>query len=311
MDDTPTPETLTANLLRLLEVERHGEDRFSGRRKPGGVGRVFGGQVIAQALASAEQTVDPAREPHSLHAYFLRGGSEDHEIEFAVARDFDGGSFSNRRVVASQQGRPILNLTASFHRNAEGISHQDRIPEVPGPDGLEPEAALRRKHIGMVPEAMRALMLQPRPLEMRPVDERAWLGLTVSEPRSRVWFRTAAALPDDPRIHRAVLAYASDYTLLGTCTLPHGLSWMSGELMGASLDHAIWFHDDFRADEWLLYDTDSPWAGRGRGFNRGRIFAADGRLVAECAQEGMIRVVSAEEKVRRSTRAIAVGDGDS
>lgn len=291
MDGERTPEQLVAGLVKLLEVKDQGEDQFLGRKKRGGVGRVFGGQVIAQALHSAELTVDPARPAHSLHAYFLRGGNEDHEIDFKVERDLDGGSFSNRRVVASQLGTPILNLVASFHRREEGPRHQDAMPDVPRPEDLPSEADLRRQFLHLVPEDKRAQMIAPRPIELRPVEKRHWMGAEPTEPRSNTWFRACAPLPDDPRIHRAVLAYASDMSLLGTCTLPHGLSWTVGNLMGVSLDHVVWFHDDFRADDWLLYSTDSPWAGGARGFNRGRIFSADGRLVAETAQEGLIREI--------------------
>ena len=284
-----TPHDLVDELLWVLDLRGGGEDRFTGHRQPGGVGRVFGGQAIAQALVAAERTVADDREAHSLHAYFLRGGSEDHEIDFRVERDFDGGSFSNRRVIASQQGTPILNLTASFHRREDGFSHQSAMPDVPPPEGLRNEADLRREYIDIAPPAMHEAMLRDRPLEVRPTNLHHWLGLETGEPFLATWFRTVAALPDDPRVHRAVLAFASDYTLLGTCTVPHEASWLTGEIIGASLDHAVWFHDHFRADEWLLYVTDSPWAGRGRGFNRGRIYARDGRLVAETAQEGLIR----------------------
>lgn len=286
----PSPERLVAGLIKLLAVQPAGEDRFTGRRKRGGVGRVFGGQVIAQALSAAEATVDPARDCHSLHAYFLRGGSEDHEIDFAVARDFDGGSFSNRRVVASQVGRPILNLTASFQTRQDGLSHREApMPEVPAPDTLEPEAAIRARFAETMRPEVRHVFLSPRPIELRAIEGRHWMNPSPAPPFSHTWFRAVAPLPDDPRIHRAVLAFASDMNLLGTCALPHGLSWARGEIVSASLDHAIWFHDDFRADEWLLYATQSPWSDRGRGFNTGRIFAADGRLVASVAQEGMIR----------------------
>ena len=296
MSETPTPEELVRWLVKLLDVKPGAsadadDDRFLGRRKRGGVGRVFGGQVIAQALAAAERTVAEDREAHSLHAYFLRGGSEDHEIEFAVARDLDGGSFSNRRVVASQQGRPILNLTASFHRRESGFSHQDEMPVVLPPEDLPRESELRAKYAADIPEDRRAMMLAPRPIELRPVEKRHWMGGDPAPPLAHTWFRAVAPLPDDPRIHRAVLAYASDMTLLGTCTMPHQVSWSRGNVMGVSLDHAVWFHDDIRADEWMLYATDSTWAGRGRGMNRGRIFARDGRLVASVAQEGLIRVL--------------------
>jgi len=287
----PTPEELVAGLLTLLDVEETGGDRFTGRRKPGGVGRIFGGQVIGQALACAERTVADDRPVHSLHAYFLRGGDEDHEIDFRVERDLDGRSFSNRRIVASQLGKPILNMIASFHRREEGVSHRDEMPVVPPPAELPNEEDLRRQFIDLVPVERRPQLLRPSPIELRPVELRHWMGGEPSAAISRTWFRCVAPLPDDPKIHRAILAYASDMTLLGTCTLPHGLSWTLGTAMGASLDHALWFHDDFRADDWLLYATESPWAGRARGMNRGKIFTRDGRLVATVAQEGLVRKV--------------------
>ncbi len=293
MDGERTPEQLVAGLVKLLEVKDQGEDQFLGRKKRGGVGRVFGGQVIAQALHSAELTVDPARPAHSLHAYFLRGGSEGVEIDYKVERDFDGGSFSNRRVVASQQGRPILNLTASFQKHEDGLHHVDAaMPEVPAPEELEPEAVVRRRFAEQARPEARHHFLSERPVEMRAVEGRHWTNPKPAPPYSHSWFKTVAPLPDDPKIHRAVLAFASDMSLLGTCALPHGLSWARGEVVSASLDHAVWFHEPFRADEWLLYATDSPWSGGGRGFNRGRIFTRDGRLVASVAQEGMIRKVA-------------------
>ncbi|WP_309622158.1 acyl-CoA thioesterase II [Novosphingobium sp.] len=290
MEQEHTPEQLVAGLIKLLEPKSHGEDRYEGRKKRGGVGRVFGGQVIAQALLAADDTVETDRPAHSLHAYFLRGGAEEFSIDYEVARDFDGGSFSNRRVVASQQGRPILNLTASFQRQQEGLHHVDaEMPDVPGPEELESETVVRLRYAETARPEARHHFLSPRPVEMRAVEGRHWTNPQPAPPRSHSWFKTVAPLPDDPRIHRAVLAFASDMTLLGTCALPHGLSWARGEVVSASLDHAVWFHENFRADEWLLYATDSPWSGGGRGFNRGRIFTQDGRLVASVAQEGMIR----------------------
>lgn len=296
MDGDHTPEQLVSGLLKLLEVKPEGEDRFTGRRKRGGVGRVFGGEVIAQALNAAEATVADDRGAHSLHAYFLRGGSEEHPGDYQVSRDFDGGSFSNRRVVASQQGRPILNLTASFQRHEEGLHHiEAAMPDVPGPEELEPEVDVRRRFAEQARPEARHHFLAQRPVEMRAVEGRHWTNPKPAPPRSHSWFKTVAALPDDPRLHRAILAYASDMTLLGTCALPHGLSWARGEVISASLDHAVWFHEPFRADEWLLYATDSPWSGGGRGFNRGQIFTRDGRLVASVAQEGMIRKVTPKQ----------------
>ncbi len=292
MEPELTPERLISGLLKLLEVQPQGDDQFLGRKKRGGVGRVFGGQVIAQALAAAELTVDPDRPAHSLHAYFLRGGSEDHETQYRVERDFDGGSFSNRRVVASQQGRPILSLTASFQRLEHGLEYLDAVmPQVPPPEDLEPEMAVRLRFAEQARPEARHHFMAPRPIEMRAVEGRHWMNPDPAPPRSHSWFRAVAPLPADPRVHRAVLAFASDMTLLGTAILPHGLSWARGEVLSASLDHVIWFHEPFSADEWLLYATDSPWSGAGRGFNRGRVFTRDGRLVASVAQEGMIRKV--------------------
>lgn len=304
MSQPTSPEERVAGLIRLLDVTPTQPDHFAGRRKPGGVGRVFGGQVIAQALAAAERTVPDDRPVHSLHAYFLRGGSEDHETDFRVDRDLDGGSFSNRRVTASQDvdgtQRPILTMSASFHRPEPGVHHADAMPEVPPPDSVPTEAELRARYADSVPERMRRFMQEPRPIELRHLEPRHWMNPEPSEPRSHTWFRAAAPLPDDPRLHRAVLAYASDMALMGTSALPHGMSWSRGNMMGASLDHAIWFHDPgadgiWRADEWLLYACDSPWADRARGFNRGRIFTRDGRLIANVAQEALIRPIKPKE----------------
>ena len=290
-----TAQELANGLVELLSLERSSDDRFVGQAQPGGVGRVFGGQVIAQALQAAQATIADGKQAHSLHAYFLRGGEEGPPIDYATERDFDGRSFSNRRVVASQGGTPILNLTASFQRAEEGLSHQAApMPDVPGPEDLPSDDEVRAKALEAFGEKMsdaqRALMMRPRPIEMRSSGRQHWLNPEPREPHSFSWFRLVAPLPDDPAIHRAVIAYASDYTLLGTAVLPHGLSWMRGELISASLDHAIWFHAHARADEWLLYETDSPWSGSGRGYNRGRIFTRDGVLVASVAQESLMRM---------------------
>jgi len=291
-----------AGFIRLLTVSREGDDAFTGRMQPDGIGRVFGGQVIAQALQAAQATAPDGLEAHSLHAYFLRGGKEGVDIDYATARDFDGRSFANRRVVASQtdedgKPRPILNLTASFQRPEDGLAHDDvTMPDVTPPEDLRSDMEMRHKLVesagDKMSEAQRNLVLRPRPIDMRTVDRLHWMNSEPREPRAHSWFRTVAPLPsidENPALHRAVIAYASDYTLLGTSALPHGLSWMRGELVGASLDHAIWFHRPARADEWLLYATDAPWSGGGRGFNRGRIFNRQGELVASVAQEGMMR----------------------
>jgi acyl-CoA thioesterase II len=286
---TQTPESLVARITRLLTVTPLGDDHFQGSRMPGGVGRVFGGQVIGQALMAATAAVEPDRMAHSLHAYFMRGGSEDHEITYRVERDFDGGSFSTRRVIALQQDRPILSMTASFQKLEQGFEHQDVMPDVPPPEDLPNEFEQRSRMAHLIPEAKREEFLRPRAIEFCAVESRHWMSSEPRPPITHSWFRTVAPMPDDPVMHRAMLAYMSDMTLLGTCSLPHGVSWMKGEIMGASLDHALWLHGDFRCDDWLLYVTESPWAGRGRGFNRGKIFTRDGRLVASATQEGLIR----------------------
>lgn len=297
MSETPSTEQLVAGLVDLLQVERSGEKYFTGKAQDGGVGRMFGGQVLAQALQAAQATIDDEKQAHSLHAYFLRGGKEGPPTHFRVETDFEGRSFANRRVVASQRNDDgeavaILNLTASFQRPEDGMRHDDaEMPDVPGPEELASDMEQRIKYADKagVTGAVRDVMLRPRPIEMRTTDKLHWMNAEPREPRAHSWFRAAAALPDDPALHRAIITYASDYTLLGTSALPHGLSWMRGELVGASLDHALWFHREARADEWLLYATDAPWSGSGRGFNRGRIFNREGELVASVAQEGMMR----------------------
>ncbi|TRD10575.1 acyl-CoA thioesterase II [Erythrobacter insulae] len=299
MSDTPTAEQLTDGLVRLLTTEKRAADIYAGNPQKGGVGRVFGGQVLAQALQAAQASVTDGKTAHSLHAYFLRGGKEGIPIEYRIQRDFDGRSFANRRVVASQEGDdgtsiPILNLTASFQTPEDGLEHVDSpMPDVAGPDELKSDMEMRLQMVDALgdklDESQRKFMLRPRPIEMRTIDRLHWMNSEPRPPHAHTWFKTAAPLPDDPNLHRAVMTYASDYTLLGTSALPHGLSWMRGELVGASLDHAIWFHREARADEWLLYVTDAPWSGSGRGFNRGRIFNRSGELVASVAQEGMMR----------------------
>ncbi|MBW4329391.1 acyl-CoA thioesterase II [Stakelama sp. CBK3Z-3] len=291
-DEPRSPAELVEELTRLLDVETIDTDLYRGGQQPGGEGRVFGGQVVAQALQSAQRSIDGDKVAHSLHAYFMRAGDENFPIIYRVVRDFDGGSFANRRVIAMQKGKPILNMIASFQRPEDGLHHHDAMPDVPGPDGLASETDLRRKYADRIPEAFRRMMLRDRPIDIRPVEPRAWLGGAddTRDPKQHCWFRLAGPTGDDPAMHRAILAYASDMTLLGTSLLAHGLHWTSHKLQSASLDHALWLHEDFRADEWLLYSCDSPWTGHARGFNRGQIFTRDGRLVASVAQEGLIRL---------------------
>ncbi len=286
-----SPQSLVSDLVDLLTVQRMGDGWYLGKRKKGGVGRVFGGQVVAQALAAAQDTVSEDRTAHSLHAYFMRAGSEDYEITFRVERDFDGGSFSTRRIIALQQDKPILNMAASFQKLEGGLTHQIAMPDVPPPDELASEAQLRDRYTDQIPEAARMNFLQERPFESRPVNPRDWLGGDKRVPaRQDIWFRLRAPIGDDAAQHRAMLVYQSDSWLLGTSTLPHGITWLTPGFQSASLDHAVWLHDDFRVDDWLLYSCESPWTGRGRGLNNGSIFARDGRLVATCQQEGLVRM---------------------
>ncbi len=284
-----TPAELVAQLVALLDIETIDTDLYRGARQPGGVGRVFGGQVIAQALQAAQRSTQD-KAAHSLHAYFMRPGDENFPIVYRVVRDFDGGSFATRRVIAIQQGQPILSMTASFQRAEEGLHHQDAMPDVPPPETLRSDSELRRGHIASIPEKFRPFFLRERPIELRPVNPRNWMAPEKGDPVQHVWFRAAAPLADDPELHRAVLAYASDMGLLSTSLLPHGVNWFTRGMQSASLDHALWFHEPFRADDWLLYSFRSPWAGHGRGYNYGGIFARDGRLVASASQEGLIRL---------------------
>jgi acyl-CoA thioesterase-2 len=289
-EPTPDPAALAASLTTLLDVEQIDVDLFRGARQPGGQGRVFGGQVIAQALQAAQRSTDAPKVAHSLHAYFMRPGDEHHPIIFRIVRDFEGRSFATRRVIATQQGQPILNMACSFQRPEEGLAHQDAMPAVPPPEELADEQAVRREMAAQVPEKFHEMLLRPRPIEVRPVNPRGWINPERGDPVQHLWFRLCAPIADDPAMHRAVLAYASDMGLLGTGLIPHGVGWMHPKMQVASLDHSLWLHEAFRADDWLLYAMRSPWAGHARDFNRGSIFTRDGRLVASVAQEGLIRL---------------------
>lgn len=287
--ERPSAAELTADLVRLLDVEQVGDDRYRGARTRDGVGRVFGGQVIAQALQAAQRTVADGRVAHSLHANFMRPGSEDHAIDYHVSRDFDGGSFATRRVIALQNELPILHLSASFQRAEDGLAHQDAMPDVPAPDRLTSEAEWRAQEAARLPERLRTVLTRPRAIELRPVRPRRWIDPPPAAPVQHSWFRVVSPIGDDPSLHRAILAYVSDMALLSTAMLPHGVTWVTPGMQTASLDHALWLHEPVRVDRWLLYAMDSSWAGHGRGLTRGRIFDADGRLVASVAQEGLIR----------------------
>jgi acyl-CoA thioesterase-2 len=285
-----TPEELVAGLVTLLDVEELDTDLYRGMKLPGGRGRVFGGQVIGQALQAAQRSAE-GKDAHSLHAYFMRAGDDALPIVYRVVRDFDGKSFATRRVIATQNGQPILNMAASFQVAEHGLHHQDAFPaDIPPPEELKSESELRVEAAQQMPEEHRKRFLNWKsPIDLRPLHPRNWFTPTKRDPVTYSWMRTLAPLGDDPAMHRAILAYASDMGLMATSMMPHGVNWMTPGMQTASLDHSMWFHEDFRADEWLLYAMDSPWAGHGRGMNRGSIFTRDGRLVASVAQEGLIR----------------------
>jgi acyl-CoA thioesterase-2 len=275
-------------LLSILDIETLEQNLFRGRSPQDGWQRVFGGQVIGQALVAAERTVE-GRRAHSLHGYFMRPGDPTVPIIYEVDRIRDGKSFNTRRVVAIQHGAAIFSMSASFHAIEESFDHQFDMPEVPGPDELPSLSKLKETQIENFPAAIRTYFERERPIEIRPVDLSRYLNPGEREPIQHVWMRTDGQLPDDPALHQCALAYASDFTLLDTALIAHGRMVYDPKLMLASLDHALWFHRSFRADEWLLYTQDSPAAHGARGFCRGTIYSRDGVLVASVAQEGLIR----------------------
>lgn len=275
-------------VIGLLDLERLEDNLFRGESRDIGAPQVFGGQILGQALSAAHCTVEE-RFPHSLHAYFLRPGDFNQPVVYQVERSRDGGSYSNRRVVAIQHGRPILNLAASFHVSEEGYSHQVDMPDVPGPDGLTKTIDIHDSIIDKVPEKMRRLLAHRPPFEFRPVEPPKFIEPSARPPRKHVWMRAWDELPDDRELHRNLLTYVSDYELLGTATLPHDLDFTTRPVQMASIDHGLWFHRPFRVDEWLLYACDSPTSHGGRGFSRGQIFTRSGELIASVAQEGVIR----------------------
>ncbi len=280
--------TAVERLLDLLDLEQIEVNLFRGNSPADSWQRVFGGQVLGQAMVAATRTVEK-RGAHSLHAYFLRPGDPKAPILYQVERTRDGRSFTTRRVVAIQHGRPIFNMSASFHAEEQGFDHQFPMPDVPPPDDLKSEHELRAEIIDKLPPDIGRWLSRKRPIELRPVNPRDYLNPVKQEPVQYVWVRATGALPDEEQLHQCVLAYASDMTLLDTSLLPHGVSLLDRQTQLASLDHALWFHRPFRADQWLLYVQDSPSAHGSRGFNRGMLFSADGTLVASVAQEGLIR----------------------
>lgn len=289
-----TPDALEnqqlQQLFNHLELEKLDENLYRSAHKNEGWFRVYGGQVLAQALLSASHTVPDDRHVHSLHAYFLRPGDLDHPIIFQVDRIRDGKSFNTRRVVAMQHGHAILNLAASFQIREEGLSHQAQMPDVPPPEECASRKEMAERFRGKISEDLLERFSRQFAVDLRHVDINSLFDNTPKEPVTSVWFRVNSELPDDYDRHPHLLAYASDMTLLQTSLRPHGQSLFDPKLQIASLDHAMWFHRPFRTDEWLLYAQDSPSSSQARGFNRGNIFTRDGILVASVCQEGLMRV---------------------
>jgi acyl-CoA thioesterase-2 len=274
-------------VLDLLDLEKIEENIFRGQSPEDRMQRVFGGQVLGQALVAASRTVE-GRVCHSFHAYFLRAGDPKIPILYEVDRARDGASFTSRRVIAIQHGKQIFNMSASFQVPEKGLEHQFDMPKVPAPESLMDEHEARKQWMENMPEEQKAWVSRPRPIEMRPVVLDNWMNRTPREPFDNVWMRATGAVPNDIIVQQSVLAYASDMSLLDTALLPHGRSWNSPIQM-ASLDHAMWFHHPFKMDDWLLYAQDSPSASGARGFNRGAIYSRSGTLVASVVQEGLMR----------------------
>lgn len=284
----------TEELLGLMELEPLEVNLFRGESRDIGTPRVFGGQVLAQSIIAASRTVDEGTI-HSLHAYFLRAGDASAPIVYDVDRNRDGRSFKSRRVVAIQHGRPIFTMAASFQLDQEGLEHQVEMPDVPMPEALSSEANVPEDKLEQVPQFMRRWFTRTGPFDFRPVKKLDVFNPTPQPPFNNIWFRLNDKIDASDLMHRALMAYASDFHLVGTATLPHGVSAVKDDLVMASLDHAMWFHRPVRVDDWLLYSCDSPSSSGGRGLARGLIFDRAGRLVATTMQEGMIRVRSRTE----------------
>lgn len=283
-----------ADLLAILDLEPLENNRFRGVSPQVGWKRIYGGLVVSQALVAAMRTAPRDFAPHSLHAYFILPGDPEQPIIYETDNLRDGRSFATRRVVARQNGAAIFALSASFHVAEPGFDHQAAMPQVLKPEALLSDKQLADAFRDRLPENVHRYFMRDRPIELKPVDARKYLGVKPGEeeranPRQHVWLRASAPLPDDPALHLAVLAYASDMTLLDTAMVPHGKSVFDADMMPASLDHAMWFHRPARADAWLLYAQDSPSASGALGLARGLIFSEDGVLVASVAQEGLIR----------------------
>ncbi len=276
-------------LLRLLKLEKIEENIFRGQSQDLGFGSVFGGQVLGQALSAAYQTIQSDRKAHSLHAYFLRMGDANKPIVYEVDCIRDGKSFTTRRVVAIQKGRAIFNMSASFQIDEPGFDHQDRAPVVIEPEGIKSELELAMEVADKIPDPIREKILCKKPIEFRPVNPINPFSPEKRAPVRYTWLKAIDKMPDDPTVHQYMLAYASDYGLVATSLYPHGHSYWESDMQVASLDHALWFHRDFRMDEWLLYVMKSPNAYKAKGLNNGKIYTREGKLVASVTQEGLIR----------------------
>lgn len=282
-------------VLDLLSLETIEAGLFRGPSRNIVGKNVFGGQVLGQALMAAGRTVD-SRLAHSLHGYFLRAGDTTAPIVYQVEKIRDGKSFATRNVKAIQHGEIIFIMSASFAVQEDGLEHQNEMPQVEGPDGVLSETELRQKVAPMIPEKIRNAFARERPIEIRPINPVNPFAPVKQEAKRYHWMRAQSRLPDDPLLHQCVLAFASDFALMGTAMLPHGVSFMQNNMQAASIDHSMWFHRPFRVDEWLLYDMDAPNASSSRGMNRGLIYSQDGRLVASTAQEGLMRLREVPEK---------------
>lgn len=283
------PSSELAKLINVLSLERLDDNLFKGRKARNGWQRVYGGQVLGQALTAAGLTVEAERSAHSLHGYFLLAGDPESEILYEVERIRDGGSFTTRRVRAIQHERSIFAMSASFHKAEAGYDHQVDMPDVPAPESLPSVKQLIERMLDKLPDNMKTFWEREHPMDIRLPDPSRYISRTKRKPEQAVWFKTNGSLPDDPAIHRAILAYASDFTLLDTALIAHGKLLFDPDIQLASLDHAMWFHRPFRADDWLLYVQDSPSAYGARGFCRGTIFDRKGTLVASTVQEGLMR----------------------
>ena len=283
--------TALDDLIALLDLEALEVNLFRGVSPKEDQQRVFGGQVAGQALVAAGRTVDPERPVHSLHAYFLRPGDPSVPIIYEVDRIRDGRSFTTRRVVAIQHGRPIFNLQASFHVDEPGPDHQDPMPDVPTAESLPTFREQMAKLRDPFSPEMADWLERERPIDQRPTELPSWMDPGLREPRQDVWIRANGTLPDDPLLHVCVVVYASDLTILDTAMLPHGNSYREDEFQIASLDHAMWFHRPFRADSWLLYHQRSQSASSARGIAEGSIFTSDGMLAVTVIQEGLMRPI--------------------